>query len=184
MANRTEAQNLIQRALDLFETIATFDRSAAMKCHIAGLQGEKRRMRYLYRKAKCVVDCLQHGAWDMFDPGLELYPKSGSADVSSMTNTQTCMRKIIDTLWKVHDEAHAIANDMVMAKLKSLSCPVYDYCDCLTTIISEMNRNYRSYEMSGWDWHHITRHQETDCNIHDKYEDKEEGQGYSDHKEA
>ena len=141
-------------------------------------------MRYLSRKAQNVVDCLQHSAWDIMDPGLELYPTVGSSDVSTMVDTKTSMRKMIDTLWKIHNEAHAIANEMVVGKFKSISDPIYDFCSCLLSIISEMQRNYRSYEMGAWEWHHVSRHQESDCNIHDEYEKKEESQGYSDHKEA
>lgn len=184
MADITLAKTLIQKALDLFETGACFYRKAAMKCHMVGLQGEKRRMRYLYRQYQMVTDCLQHGAWDLFDPGLELYAEVGNSDIKIMSDTKTCMRKMIDTLWKLHDEAHTIANEMVVGKLKGLAEIIYKYCDCIMSMITEMQRNYRSYEMSGWDWHHISRHQETECNIHDKYESKEESQGYSDHKEA
>lgn len=182
--NRTLAQNLEQRTLDLFETSALWMRKGAMKCHMAGLQGEKRRLRYLYREAQNVTDCLQHSGWDLFDPGLELYPVVGSADISKMMDPESCIRIIIETYWKIHDAAHEIANEMVIGKFKGLSEPVYHYCDCLMNMIGETQRNYRSYEAAGWDWHHVSRHQETDCNIHDKYEGKEEKQGYSDGKES
>lgn len=184
MADRALAQSLIQKALDLFETSALFNRRAAMKCHISGLQGEKRRARYLFRKSQYIVDCLQHSTVDLFDPILELYPNVGSIDISSMVTPKACMEKIISTLWKIHDDAQGIANDMVIAKFNSLREPIDKFCDCIMTIIAEMNRNYRSYEAAAWEWHHVSRHQETDCNIHDKYEDKEEQQGYKDHKEA
>ena len=184
MPDMSADKALVQRALDLLETAANFDRKAAMKCHMAGLQGEKRRMRYLYRTSQNIVDCLQHSVYDIFNPGMELYPTVGTVDVYSMSDCKSCIQKAIETLWKVHDEAHSIANDMVLGKLKGLSDPLYEYCSCLMSIIGEMQRNYRSYELSGWDWHHISRHQETECNIHDKYEGKEKSQGYSDGKEA
>lgn len=184
MPDRALAQKLLQRALNLFETSASWDRKAAMKCHMVGLQAEKRRLRYLFRNAQNVVICLQHSGWDVFNPGLELYPVTGDGDVSSMTTPETCMQKILDTLWTVHDEGRAIENDMILGKLKGLSQPIAKYCDCLMTIIGEVQRNYRSYEKSGWNWLLISRHQETDCNSHDEYEKKEESQGYIDHKEA
>lgn len=184
MLDKSSNQSLIQRALDIFETGSFFTRNAAMKCHMSGLQAEKRRSRYLYRKALNIVDYLQHSTWDIFEPGLELYPHMGSIDTDVMTDPKSCMRKIIESLWKIHDEAHAIANEMVVARLRCLSEPIYDFCNCVMTIISEMQRNFRSYELGGWDWILISRHQEADNNIHDEYEKKEESQGYSDHKEA
>jgi hypothetical protein len=184
MPDRNIAQNLTQKTIDLLETASCFCRKAAMKCHIVGLQGEKRRMRYLYRKCNNIADSMQHGVYDIFSPGLELYPNTGNTDITMINSPQTCMKKMIDTLWAVHDQLHLIANDMVIQKMKGLSGPLYDYCSCLMSMLGEMQRNYRSYEAGGWEYHHISRHQESACNIHDEYEDKEGHQGYSDHKEA
>lgn len=184
MPNKALAETLIQRALNLFETSACWDKKAAMKCHMVGLQAEKRRLRYLARKAQNVIDSLQHSGWDIFDPGLELYPVAGVGDVSAMNDPETCMRKIIDTFWTIHDSAHEIANEMVIGKLKGLSEPIFCFCECLMDLISEVQRKYRSYEASGWNWMHISKDQETQNNTHDEYEEKEEAQGYKDRKEA
>lgn len=185
-------QSLVQRALNLFETSAEWDRKAAMKAHMCGLQGEKRRLRDLSREARNVVDSLQHCTYDKIkvdDPkrpgkkiGLELYPITGTSDVSTLVCPESTLVGILVKLWKVHDEAHQIANDLVIAKMRSLSKPIYCFIDCLSECIDELQRAYDEYEWAKWEYHHISRYQVSHYNVHDEYEKKEEAQGYKDFK--
>lgn len=175
-------QALIQLAIDNLSTYSDWSRKAAMKAHMCGLQGEKRRLRYLYRKANMVVDTLQHSMYDLFS--VELYPRVGSANVVDMMCPKTTMAGMIKTMWTMYEQLHKVANDLIGANMRSLASPIYGYCGCLLDILSELQRTQKEYEWANWEYHHISRHQVSHSNVHDKYEDKEESQGYSDHEEA
>jgi len=175
-----EAQPLIQRALNLFEASATWNRKAALKAHKCGLQGEKRRLRYLYRKAGNIVDRLVHEIWDMYK--IEMNPMDGSIDVSHLVDTKSTLQGIISTMWKVYNEAHQVANELVVAKLRPIAQSIYHYTDCLYEILGELQRAQFEYELANYEYHHISRYQVSYFNVHDEYERREEEQGYKDPK--
>lgn len=174
----TVIQPLLQRSLDLMETAARWERRAAKKAHIVGLQGEKRRLRYLSRKARNVVDVIEHSAYDLFK--LDMYAQEGSIDVSSLVCVMSTMNGIIEKLWTIYNETHTIANEMVIAKFKKFANPLYDYSCELFEIIVELRRAQSSYEMGEYEHHHVSRYQIAWENVHDNYEPKEEEQGYKD----
>lgn len=182
MFDVTAVQPLLQRSVNLFETSANCFREAAMKAHMCGLQGEKRRLRYLSRKARDIVDCTEHKVWDMFK--IELTPQEGTVDVSALRDAKSTLEGMIDKMWKIYNEAHQIANDLVVAKARPLSKPVYEYVDCLFEVIGELQRAQFEYELANYEYHHISRYQVSYYNVHDEYEPKEEAQGYSDHHSA
>ena len=172
-------QPLLQRALNLMETASCWERKASKKAHIVGLQGEKRRLRYLYREAHNIVDKLEHSAYDVLR--LDICAQPGSAEVTDLVCCKTTMCGIIDKLWVIHDEAHQLANDLVVAKFKPYAACLYSYEEKIFSILSELQRANAEYEMAEYEYHHISRYQVSYYNVHDEYEDKEESQGYSDH---
>jgi len=182
MVDKNTISPTIQHALDYLCAAETWASKAAVKAHIIGLQGEKRRLRYLSRKAGYIQDTLQHSMIDIFDT--ELHPHSGSTDVSGMTSLKHTMDGIISKLWKIYSECHTLANKLVVDNMRPLASPIYEYCDCILTILGELNRARKEYELAEWEYHHISRYQVSWSNVHDNYEDKEESQGYKDHKEA
>ena len=170
---------LLQRALDLMDTADKWEREAAFEAHVVGLQGEKRRLRWLSREARNVVDMLRHGAYDVLDK-VRLTPKPGTVDVSGLTDCEATMNGIIDKLWVIYAEAHQLANDMVVAKFRSFAQWLYCYTDKLFCIIGTLQRNRCEYEKASYEYHHVSRYQVGMCNIHDDYEKKEAAQGYVD----
>lgn len=178
-------QPLLQRGINLMETASCWERKAAMKAHVHGLQGEKRRMRYLYRKARNIVDWVEHSAYDVlkdqYGKGIELCAQAGTTDVSSLRCPQSTMEGIIEKLWTIRKEAHKIANELVLAEWKEFSCPFYDYVECVFKILSELQRNHCEYVQAAYEYHHISRYQVAWYNVHDEYECKEEEQGYKEY---
>lgn len=171
---------IIQRALDLMETAACWERKAAKKAHICGLQGEKRRLRYLSRDARNIVDWLEHIAYDVLK--VDICAQEGSVDVSTLVDPKTTMEGIISKLWTIYNEVHQIANELVVAKFKKLSEPLYCYSGKLFDILQELQRSHTCYEFGKYEYHHVSRYQVGWENVHDEYEEKEESQGYNDHK--
>lgn len=172
-------QPLLQKELNLMETASMWARRAAKKAHIVGLQGEKRRLRWLYREARNVVDWTEHAAYDVLM--IDIMPQAGSTDVNGLTDTMSTMKGIIDKLWVIYNEAHQIANDLVVAKFRKFACRLYDYSDKLFCIIQELQRADIEYGKASYEYHHISRYQVSYYNVHDEYECKEEDQGYTDH---
>jgi len=175
-------QLIIQRAINLFDTAAQWSRSAAMKAHMSGLQGEKRRLRYLYRRANNIVDVLSSQMWDLFC--VEMVPEKGSVDVSALLCPRSTMAGIMNTTTKVYSEGHQLANELVAACYRPLAKPLYDYIDCLFEVIRELHRAHFEYDLANYDYHHVSRYQVAYYNIHDEYEEKERSQGYNDYHEA
>jgi hypothetical protein len=180
MQDKAAIQPLLQRALNLMETASNWQRKAAKRAHIVGLQGEKRRLRYLYREARNVVDWTEHCAYDLLK--FEITAQSGSVDVSSLMCCMSTMNGMIEKLWVIYNEAHQIANELVVAKCRNFAKPIYDYVDKLFNILAELQRTQIEYEKAKYEYHHISRYQVGWENVHDDYEDKEESQGYSDYK--
>jgi len=171
----------VQESLDFSTQVFDVLSKGAMYSHDVGLQGEKRRLRYLGREAIMLGEKLQHGARDIY--ACMLWPaKAKHSDVNGLTTMENTMIWIINKLWQIHDEYHRIANEMVVGRNRTLSICVYNYCNCIMKEIAALQRNHEGYSRASYDWHHVSRHQETEFNIHDHFEDKEEGQGYSDHK--
>lgn len=171
-------QPLLQNALDLMATASCWERKAAMKAHICGLQGEKRRLRYLYREANNYVDMTEHLVKDVLK--IEMSAQQGSGDVSSLLTPETCMEGIIDKLWTIRMKVHKIANDMVAAGFKEFANPLYCYAEKLFKCIGYLQRMDDLYKSCKYDMVLISRYQVADENVHDEYEPKEEGQGYKD----
>lgn len=171
-------QPLLQRALNLMETAACWERKAAKKAHLVGLQGEKRRLRKLYRDAQNIVDWTEHYAWDLLK--IDIEAQEGSIDVSNLVSTQTTMEGIISKLWVIYNEVHQIANDLVMAKFRGFAHCLYKYADKLFCILGELQRADDEYGKASYEYHHVSRYQVGYYNVHDEYEPKEEEQGYRD----
>lgn len=171
-------QPLLQKALNLMETAACWERKAAKKAHVVGLQGEKRRLRKLYREAQNVVDWIEHYAVDLLK--IDICAQEGTVDVSTLTDTKTTMDGIIAKLWVIYNEVHQIANDLVMAKFRGFSHRLYKYADCLFYILGELQRADSEYGKASYEYHHVSRYQVSYYNVHDEYEPKEEEQGYRD----
>lgn len=178
--NLTVIQPLIQKALNYMDTASLWSRKAAKKAHMVGLQGEKRRLRYLSRKARYFVDWLEHNAWDVFR--IDICAQAGTIDISSLVCPMSTMNGIIEKLWTIYNETHQIANDFVGAKLKHVADCLYKYVDELYCVIGELQRTQIEYEMADYEYHHISRYQVGWCNVHDKYECLEEEQGFVDHR--
>lgn len=176
--DKSSVQPLLQKSLNLMETASVWARRAAKKAHMVGLQGEKRRLRWLSREARNVVDWTEHAAFDIF--AMDIEPQAGSTDVNGLTDTMTTMRGIIDKLWVIYNECHQIANDLVVAKFRSFAKPLYCYSDKLIKIIQELQRADMEYGKASYEYHHISRYQVGYYNVHDEYECKEEEQGYTD----
>ena len=172
-------QPLLQRSLNLMETAAAWQRKAAKRAHIVGLQGEKRRLRYLSREARNVVDWTEHYSYDSLK--LDISAQQGTTDASSLVCIMSTMNGIIEKLWIIYGECHQIANEMVAAKYRVFAQPLYCYCEELFCILAELQRTQREYELADYEYHHISRYQLTWENVHDKYEDKEKDQGYFDY---
>lgn len=172
-------QPLIQRSLDLMETASCWERKAAKSAHICGLQGEKRRLRYLYREAQNIVDWTEHTAYDLLK--IEIRAQEGTIDTSSLLCPMSTMNGLIEKLWTIYYEAHQIANDLINAKFKKFAEPLYCYANKLFDILTELQRAQSEYEKAKYEYHHISRYQVAWENVHDNYEAKEERQGYKDY---
>lgn len=175
----TQVQPLIQRSLNLMETASCWCRKASKKAHIAGMQGEKRRLRYLYREASNIVDWTEHAIFDHLK--IDICAQPGNVDVSSLMCPMSTMNGMIEKLWVIRDQAHDIANQLVIAKCRRYAKRLYCYVDKLDDILSELQRAQNEYERANYEYHHISRYQVSYYNVHDEYEEKEETQGYSDH---
>jgi len=174
------AEPLLQKAINFMETVSVWERKAARRAHIVGLQGEKRRLRRLSRDARNIVDWFEYKIYDTLCK--EVYNQAGNADVSMFKCPKSTMSGIIEKLWTIYNELHQLANDLVVAKFRSFATPLYCYAEEIFALIGELNRNFNEYEMAAWEYHHISRYQVSWYNIHDEEEDKEESQGYSDKK--
>ena len=171
---------LLQKAINFMETVSMWERKAARKAHIVGLQGEKRRLRRLSREARNIVDWIEYTTYDVLCR--EINNQAGNTDVSTLKCPKSTMTGMVDKLWTIYNEVHQMANDLVVAKLRSFSAPLYCYAEGIFELLGELNRNFNEYEMAKWEYHHISRYQVSWYNIHDEEEDKEESQGYKDHK--
>ena len=174
-----DAQPLLQKALNFMETASNWQRRAAKRAHIVGLQGEKRRLRYLSRKARNIVDWTEHCAYDLLKIDISAQP--GSIDTNALVCPMSTMNGIIEKLWVIYNEAHQIANDLIASKARGFAKHVYDYTDELFCILGELQRAQTEYEKAEYEYHHISRYQVGYYNVHDEYENKEEEQGYKDH---
>lgn len=174
--NVSIAQTLLQRALNLMETAACWERKASKKAHMCCLQGEKRRLRYLYRKSKNIVDWLEHKAFDVLK--IDICAQPGSVDVSTLLDTRSTVEGIISKLWTIYNEAHEIANELLAAKFKRFAKPIQKYADKLFDIIDELQRADMEYNAGNYEYHHISRYQVGWKNVHDNYKKKEKKQGY------
>jgi len=172
----TTLQPVLQRALNLLATASSWQRGAAKRAHIVGLQGEKRRLRYLYREASYITDWLEHKIYDVFE--LDLIAQQGTADTSVMQCVKSSMDTIIKKLWTIYEASHQVANELVNLKYRNLAQPIYTYAGRLFDIIAELQRAVKEYERAEFEYHHISRYQVGYYNIHDEYEDKEEAQGF------
>lgn len=171
-------QPLLQKLLNLMETAACWERKAAKKAHMVGLQGEKRRLRTLYREAQNVVDWTEHYALDLLK--IDICAQVGTVDVSTLTDTKSTMDGIISKLWVIYNEVHQIANDLVVAKFRGFAYRLYKYADRLFFILGELQRADDEYGKASYEYHHLSRYQVSYYNVHDEYEPKEEEQGYRD----
>lgn len=178
--NTSVIQPLLQRALDLMETAARWERRAAKKAYICGLQGEKRRLRYLYREAQNIVDWIEYAAED--DLKLDICAKEGSVDVSSLLCPMSTMNGVIEKLWTIYGNIRSLVNEIIAANFKDFSVPLDKYACELFAIIGELQRTQSEYEKAKYEYHHISRYQVGWENVHDKYEAMEEKQGYKDYK--
>jgi len=179
-ADIAQLESLLQKTLNLMETASCWSRKAAKKAHIVGLQGEKRRLRYLSREARYIVDWTEHYSYDLLK--IDICATPGSVDVSTLVCTGTTMKGIISKLWTIYDAVHQTANELVTAKFRDFATPLYSYTSKLFCIIGELQRAENEYVMADYEYHHVSRYQVSWYNVHDEYEDKEECQGYQDHK--
>lgn len=172
----------IQRALDILATSKDWDDMAAIRCHLIGLQGEKRRLRYLSRKAGYIITFLQHKPLDIFEPPLSCLPIAGDVgdSIAKLTDAKVAMPLIVEKLWKIYTSLHQIANELVANNMRPLADCLYEYIGCIFNVIGDLNRADREYKLADYEYHHISRYQVGWANVHDEYEDKEESQGYSD----
>lgn len=172
----SSVQPLLQRALDLMELASTWEREAAKKAHICGLQGEKRRLRYLYRKASNIVDWIEHKSADILR--IDIRAQKGIVDTSTLKDPKSAMEGIITKLWTIYFETHQLANELVAIRFNKFAKPLYKYSDRLFDILGELQRAQMEYEMAKYEYHHISRYQLGWDNVHDKYKHKERKQGY------
>jgi len=178
-ADITTIQPLLQQTIDALDTSSHWQDCAAKKAHIAGLQGEKRRLRYLAREAKNLVTWMEHFTYDLL--GLDISAQRGDIDVSTLLCPRSTMDGIISKLWKITSVLHTCANEFITVNMRTYAIPLYAYVEELFSIIAELQRARREYEQADYEYHHISRYQVSWCNVHDKYEEKEEAQGYTDH---
>ena len=179
MVDTTTIQPLIQQTIDALDTSGHWMQCAAKKAHIAGLQGEKRRLRYLAREAKHIVTWAEHFSYDLLC--IDISAKRGNTDVSTLLCPRSTMEGIISKLWTIVQVLHTYANEFIANNMRCYAIPVYNYVEELFSIIAELQRTQSEYERADYEYHHISRYQVGWSNVHDKYEEKEECQGYTDH---
>lgn len=167
---------LVQKAINLLESSSCWDDQAALRAHVLGLQGKKRVERYESRKEHMMVQCYIHDMFDLFD--VEMQPEIGEIILPPMPDITSFFEAYIKKLWAVYHELHEIANALVIAGYKPLSESLYCYIECLHKCIIDNKRELREYLLANKEYHHISRYEVSYYNIHDKYEKKEESQGY------
>lgn len=175
MADKGKATSLMQRAINLLEASRAWEGQAFLKAQILGLQGEKRRERYEARKDYMLMQYLQCCAVDLFDT--ELTPSSSQVTISN-TSIPEYFRTYLKKLWETYNELHNIANDLVVAGWKPIAEPLYCHLDYLLEVIVETKRTIKEGDLADWEYHHVSRYQVSNHNIHDCYEKKEAKQGY------
>lgn len=174
----TPIQPLMQRAINTLASSAEWDEKAAMKCHINGLQGEKRRLRKFKRKCCMTIDSLKHGFYGKF--GIELEQVANPADVTNLIDCKTTMPALIEKVCLMYETLHCLSNEMIAAKYKKYAQALDCLVDELFDLIDELQRANDEYEKAGYEYHHISRYQVSYYNVHDQEEPKEESQGYQD----
>ena len=179
MVDTTTIQPILQQTIDALETSGHWAQCAAKKAHIAGLQGEKRRLRYLAREARYIVTWTEHFAYDLLC--IDISAQRGNTDVRSLLCPRSTMEGVISKLWTIVQILHGLANELIQEKMRVFAKPLYAYVDELFSIIAELQRTQTEYERSDYEYHHISRYQVGWSNVHDKYEEKEQEQGYTDH---
>ena len=165
---------LVDKTINLLETISIWDEKMAMQAHKIGLQGEKRKERYTGRKAHLIAQKLQHDVYDIFDA--ELYPVAQKVPIPNFNSAKDYYIEYINKMWYLYEELHMIANTMVTSNLKPLSGCIYKLTDCMFNDILHSQRFFKECEKAKWEYHHISRYQVSLENIHDEYEKKEESQ--------
>lgn len=172
-------QTLIQKSLNLMETAKKWESRAAKKALMCGLQGEKRRLRWLSREAGFAIDWTEQMAWGILK--IDLCAQEGSVDVSGLLDTRSTTEGIIEKLWTIYSAARKLVNEFTIANFKDFAVPLDKYACKLFKIIGELQRYQSEYEMAKYEYHHISRYQVSLENVHDEYECEEEKQGYKDY---
>jgi len=180
MQDLTIVQPLLQRTINSLETASNWQRQAAKKAHMAGLQGEKRRLRYLHREALSIVTWIEHYSYDLLN--IDICAQAGTTEVGTLLCPRSTMDGIIAKLWTIYNVLHEIANELVVNKYRGFATPLYKYLENLFCYLGELQRARSEYERADYEYHHISRYQVSWYNVHDEYEDKEEHQGYTDRK--
>lgn len=169
---------LLQQAIDLLCMCSKWEDKAAMAAHKIGLQGEKRRDRYHARKDHMLVQYYMHLAYDLF--GAELTPAEPNITMPNMHDIEAYLNSDIKKQWAEYAELHEIANAFVIDGYKPLSEPLYCHIACIQECIIELRRTLQEYTWSKSDpgYIYLSHHQVSNHNVHDKFEKKEEHQGY------
>lgn len=175
--NKEDCIRLLQAAVNLLYASQEWEGVAHMKAQKLGLQGEKRRERYEQRKELCIMQYLQSVAIDLFD--VEIMPARQNVNFPQVTDIQSYFNQYLAKLWEIYEGIHSIANELVVKNYKAISEPLYEYACCLFKEIIDTRRTIKEGTIANWEFHHVSRYQVSmKENVHDKFEGKEEQQGY------
>lgn len=180
MEKENEVKSLLQSALVEIYNSEKFCESYLQKAQKLGLQGEKRRLRYLSVIWHNLKNYLHCDYFDLFGASLE----SGHSETPPPTvaSIQDFFKKTCSHFEKMYDFLHGIANKLMPANGYCYATCFLEKCNCIAEYIKEYRRIIMEGEAAGWSAEYIQRlliHQTTWHNVHDCFEEKEKEVGYN-----
>ncbi|MBF0651279.1 hypothetical protein IR083_20890 [Dysgonomonas sp. GY75] len=166
----------LQTAVNLLCKAKKFEEEYMGIAQRLGLQGEKRRMRYESACNHNFINFLKCDAYDVY--GITLTSEPQNNGIPGAANMKAFFETYLAKMEDQYDTLHTIANKLVTLNCQHTASHLYCKCKCLIEDIKYYRRIILEGNAVSWRPEFILLHQTTECNIHDRFEEKEKEVGY------
>jgi len=171
---KAEAKILMESAVISLYEAEEFCQTRCLTAQKLFLEGEKRRLRYM---SGCFHNLIRHLLSDYFDLNCQFLDCTHEEkQLSDINNVSDFFKKTLRYFEDLHDTLHGYANSLIPVLAYRYAKKLLCECDTIAGIIIEYKRIVGEGEKTNWDNVFVQRlmsKQQTDENVHDLYEKKE-----------
>lgn len=166
---------IVKEILDCLEQSMCYHDNFSRKCHLMGLQGQKRWHRYYCTQKAFDIQRLQHYCIDVYKEDVSPTKLHDSVDFK---DTEEYLNAYLNSLHTELNKFNSIYTKCIMNGFIKESEIVQKNICCVTKELEKCNRWIQDFGCAEWDWSYI---RVVDSKLHDKMKCKEaEEHGYKD----